>query len=195
MAKGYDRPEDDFYPSNKYLVDGLFEFVDLNKLASTGYNFFEPCKGDGAIYNYLPEKKDYCSLEEGRDYFEYTSPYDPKKIIVTNPPFKHAQKFLEKSLSEAKVVIYFLRLNFLGSGARYEFFRSNPPDHFIVSSDRPSFTRDGNTDSCDYAWFVYDRENILGLTQASYFFEDPVRAERRENRKKKELNKKTNLKD
>lgn len=196
MANNYERPKDDFYSTPKFVVDGLFEFVDLKSLAEKGHNFFEPCKGIGGIYNYLPEPKDYCTLEEDKDYLKMNFCFDPKKVIVTNPPFILAKEFLEKSLSESPVVIYFLRLNFLGSGGRFDFFKQNPPDHFIISSDRPSFTPDGKTDNCDYAWMIWDKDSVLGLTQASYFFEDPIRAARRKVRdeKKLDVSLQTNLK-
>lgn len=170
-------------------MEGLLSFIDLDALANEGHNFFEPCKGSGGIYDFLPDNKAYCCLEENLDYLKEIYPYDSKKVIVTNPPFKLAKEFLEKSLTEAPVVIYFLRLNFLGSSTRFKFFRDNPPDRFIIASDRPSFTPDGNTDSCDYAWFIYDKGNNLGLKQNCYFFEDPVRAEKREARKLKKLSK------
>lgn len=56
--------------------------------------------------------------------------------IVMNPPFKHAQKFIEKSLTIAPVVCAFLRLAFLESQGRYDFFKSNPPWKVLVFSDR-----------------------------------------------------------
>lgn len=32
----------------------------------------DPCKGDGAFYNYLPEdNRDYCEIREGKDFFMY----------------------------------------------------------------------------------------------------------------------------
>lgn len=187
MANNYDRPADDFYSTPKFVVDGLLKFVDLQKLSEKGFNFFEPCKGIGGIYDYLPGEKDYCCLEEDKDYLKNSFEYDPLKVIVTNPPFILAKEFLEKSLNEAPVVVYFLRLNFLGSGGRFEFFEDNPPDHFIVSSDRPSFTPDGKTDNCDYAWMIWDKDKVLGLSQSCYFFEDPIRAERRQKRKERSL--------
>lgn len=186
MANNYERPEDDFYPTPKWCLDGLFNIIDLGALELLGYNFFEPCKGSGAIYDYFRQDlSDYCSLHEGKDYLKITYEHDPNKVIITNPPFNIARQFLEKSLSEADVVIYLLRLNFLGSGERFELFTTNAPDRAVVLSDRPSFTPDGKTDNSDYAFFIWDKDNVLELKKTFYFIEDPVRAERRAKRKER----------
>ena len=50
--------------------------------------------------------------------------------IVTNPPYKYAQEFVEKALSiipKGKKVAMFLKLNFLEGKARRALFRSTPP--------------------------------------------------------------------
>lgn len=50
--------------------------------------------------------------------------------IVTNPPYKYAQEFVEKALSiipEGKRVCMFLKLTFLEGKARRALFRSTPP--------------------------------------------------------------------
>ena len=50
--------------------------------------------------------------------------------IVTNPPYKYAQQFVEKALSiipEGKKVAMFLKLTFLEGKARRALFRSPPP--------------------------------------------------------------------
>ena len=50
--------------------------------------------------------------------------------IVTNPPYKYAQQFVEKALSiipKGKKVAMFLKLTFLEGKARRALFRSTPP--------------------------------------------------------------------
>lgn len=50
--------------------------------------------------------------------------------IVTNPPYKYAQEFVEKALSiipKGKKVAMFLKLTFLEGKARRALFRSTPP--------------------------------------------------------------------
>lgn len=59
--------------------------------------------------------------------------------IVTNPPYKYAQQFVEKALSiipEGKKVAMFLKLTFLEGKGRRALFRSTPPIRVWVSSSR-----------------------------------------------------------
>jgi hypothetical protein len=52
-----------------------------------GDKVLEPFKGEGNFYNNLPNfvEKDWCEIEEGRDYKDYDKPYD---WVISNPPFK-----------------------------------------------------------------------------------------------------------
>jgi hypothetical protein len=80
--------------------------------------------------------------------------------IITNPPFNLAQEIIEKALkdvAEGGEVIMLLRLNFLGSQKRKPFWDSAPLKHIYVLSKRPSFTKDGKTDSIEYMWCVFER--------------------------------------
>jgi len=78
-------------------------------------------------------------------------------LIITNPPYKLAQEFAEACLAVAGqrgVVALLLRLGFIASLRRSAFHRARPADVFILAK-RPSFTGDGKSDACDYAWFLY----------------------------------------
>jgi hypothetical protein len=46
----------------------------------------EPFRGEGAFYNNFPDfvNKDYCEIEERKDYKDYDKPID---WVITNPPF------------------------------------------------------------------------------------------------------------
>jgi len=125
-----------------------------------GLTFLEPCIGEGNIYKNVPvANRCFSDIRVECDYFDLE--YINIDIIITNPPFTHALEFLKKSLSEAPTVIYLLRLNFLGSQKRHNFWLLNPLTHLFVLSKRPSFTEDGNTDSTEYAWFVWDRGSLI----------------------------------
>lgn len=157
--RGSIRNPNDLYETPDYSVDSLLEVLDLNKVNS----FLEPCKASGRIYNKLNLfDKDYCEIDEGRNYLTTIFPKKSKDLIITNPPFSLAQEFLEKSLQEANSVWYLLRLNFLGSKKRVEFWQKNLPTHLLVLSKRPSFAGNG-TDATDYAWFGWDTSSICKL--------------------------------
>ena len=54
----------------------------------------DPCKGDGAFLSLLDEA-DYCELQEGRDFFEWSEPVD---WIIGNPPYSVYSRWLEHSM-------------------------------------------------------------------------------------------------
>lgn len=158
--RGTIRNVNDFYPTPLYTIDSLIKNIDFNKVSS----FLEPCKGDGIIYNNINcSIKTYCELSEEipKNYLNTT--YGKFDLIITNPPFSLAKEFLEKSIKEADCVCYLLRLNFLGSQKRKLFWENiSTPNKLLVLSKRPSFTGKG-TDATDYAWFCWDKNNIIKL--------------------------------
>ena len=96
--------------------------------------------------------------------------------IVTNPPYKYAQQFVEKALSiipEGKKVAMFLKLQFLEGKARRELFRSFPPSRVWVSSSRIKCAMNGEFDkygssAAAYAWFILEK-GYHGATTVKWF--------------------------
>lgn len=71
--------------------------------------YLDPCKGNGAFYNQAnAEIKDWCELEEGRDFLEYKGHAD---WIVTNPPWSKMRSFLVKGMEVADNVVYLTTIN------------------------------------------------------------------------------------
>lgn len=125
--------------------------------------FLEPCRGDGNIFNRVPLRsthKFWAEIDEGIDYLE--TPFDKVDLIVTNPPFSLTEEFLRKSFSELAVggtICYLQRLNYLGAVNRLPFWAEiGFPEKTSVLVPRPKFTK-GSTDSCEYAWFIWDFGN------------------------------------
>jgi hypothetical protein len=84
-------------------------------------------------------------------------------LVLGNPPFNLAEEIIRASMKVSDVVAMLLRVGFLGSDERVDFFRgvgANPA--LRVLPDRPSFTADGKTDSSTYAWFVWGHPLIAG---------------------------------
>jgi hypothetical protein len=100
---------------------------------------------------------------------------DPKPLpkrpnwVVGNPPFtifiekgnrrtavSSAEDHVRHALSLSDNVAFLLRLNFLGGDERSDLWQAHPAKHVYVLSQRPSFTTDGSTDSCEYALFVWE---------------------------------------
>lgn len=78
-------------------------------------------------------------------------------LVMTNPPFSLAGRFLARSreLFPNAYIMLLLRLGFLSSKDRSTLWpKYGEPDLYILAN-RPSFTEDGETDKYDYAWYGF----------------------------------------
>lgn len=100
----------------------------------------DPCAGEDAFFNAMPEPKQRCEISEGLDFFDYAGEVD---WIITNPPYSIYDKFLEHCFNVADNVVLFVpvakafksmkierlveqygglkEIIFMGSGSRYGF--------------------------------------------------------------------------
>tara|TARA_B110000858_G_scaffold184428_1_gene225643 strand:- start:310 stop:891 length:582 start_codon:yes stop_codon:yes gene_type:complete len=158
----------DFYPTPSWCYKNLD--IDWSQFSSA----HEPCRGDSRIYDWLCEQNlntTYSEIREDKDFLEWTGTTD---LIITNPPFSLAQEFITKSCKQAETVIMLLRLNYLGSITRHEWWKEYSPTSLYVLSKRPSFTGKG-TDATDYAWFVWDK--TTRIPKGLHFVSPPTRSE------------------
>ena len=96
--------------------------------------------------------------------------------IVTNPPYKYAQEFVEKALSiipKGMIFVMFRRLPFFARLAWPALFRSNPPIRVWVSSSRLTCAKNGDFNANQggalaYAWFVWEK-GYKGETTVKWF--------------------------
>lgn len=145
----------DYYATPPWCYENLN--IDWSLFSSA----HEPCRGDGRIHFFLEEECgltcSWSEINEGKDFFEFTNQVD---LILTNPPFSVAREFIDHALSISNTCIMLLRLNFLGSIDRHNWWKQKPPSALHILSKRPSFTGKG-TDATEYAWFVWDKTNRL----------------------------------
>ena len=98
--------------------------------------------------------------DEKADYLTTDISHRKYDVIITNPPFYLAKEIVQKALkdvSENGYVVMLLRLNFLGSKDRFNFWQDNMPERIYVHHKRMSFTKNGGTDSIEYAHFVWQK--------------------------------------
>lgn len=145
----------DFYKTPSWCTEKLIPLINWSLIKT----YHEPCYGQGDIFDLIPiDNKSFSEIEMGKDYL--IGEVLDVDLVLTNPPFKSAVEFIERAISHSKTVIMLLKLDLMGSAARKEFWSKNPPSNLIVMNERPSFTGDGKSDGCVYAWFVWG-ENIL----------------------------------
>lgn len=183
-ARGYERHKTDYYVTPLQCIRDFFNAWFLDLQDEPDYNFvcdrpdkvlwFDPCAGGdsenpmsypsviqeivagGRVVSVDIRDDSLADIKE--NYLEKSfSGFD---VIITNPPFLHAQAIIEKALHEVNpggYVIMLLRLNFFGSKARKKFFQENMPGRVYVHNRRMSFTKDGKTDSIEYMHAVWKK--------------------------------------
>lgn len=101
------------------------------------------------------------------DYLTMKLGYKPY-CIISNPPFNKALEFIKKALGDVMdggYVIMLLRLNFLETKARKEFFDQHMPKYIFVHHKRMSFVKGGGTDSVAYAHYVWKKDYNLDYSE------------------------------
>lgn len=143
--------------------------IDMDKCTldpSAGGDSSNPMSYPTAIHNYyavpIQNIKTIDIREDSlanikADYLSCDIGYNPH-VIITNPPFNKALEFITKALNDVEengYVIMLLRLNFLETKARKEFFDKYMPEYIFVHHKRMSFIEGGGTDSVAYAHYVW----------------------------------------
>lgn len=157
----------DFYETPTWCIEALLKVIPKGR-----FDFaLDPCCGTGNILDALKKwdpnlvlqgfeidpSKSYIANKKHtvttRDALDAGCWGRLTELVITNPPYKSAMQFVEKSIRNTHTTCMLLPLNFLGSQKRAKFHRENPSDIYILPK-RPSFTGTG-TDACEYAWFVW----------------------------------------
>lgn len=115
--------------------------------------------------------------EGGVDFLQYEGKHNGD--IITNPPYKFAQEFVEKALEiipDGNRVAMFLKLTFLESQNRRVMFRKYPPEIIYVSSSRLQCAKGGEFEkykqsggtAVAYGWFIW-RKGFTGEPKVRWF--------------------------
>jgi len=96
-----------------YLAKSIIEHYKPNGFC------LEPCKGTGNIYKYLPRPKDWCEIDEGRNFFDWTKKVD---WIITNPPWANMTMFLDHCYEVAENVVFVMLSHHLWTKKRMNSF-------------------------------------------------------------------------
>jgi hypothetical protein len=160
---------DDLYETPTVVTEALLRVEDLP------HRIWEPAAGRGAIVNVLrgrghdvvaTDLVDYgIPGQEARRDFLLERAQDGVGAIVTNPPYKLADQFVEHALKLCPRVIMLLRLAFLESVRRTPILDSGHLARVHVFKRRaPMMHREGwtgpkITSALAFAWFVWDRSH------------------------------------
>lgn len=177
----HEREKNDFYSTDPH---SLKIFLDEFRLHD---DVWEPACGMGHLSKVLKDRgyKVVSSDLIDRGYgdtgidFLRTNSKDMNVDILTNPPYKYAQKFVEHSLdvvADGYYVVMFLKIQFLEGQKRAELFKKYPPKYVYVNSKRQICYINGDmskkmSSATCYCWFVWEK-GYKGETIIKWLFDE-----------------------
>jgi len=161
-----EREQNDYYATDPTAIDDLFA---VEKFSD---RIWEPACGEGHLSKRMEHfgKGVYSTdlIDRGFghgnvNFFDVVRPLLCTDII-TNPPYKYAQEFIEKALElTGNKVAMFLKLTFLEGKKRKFFFAKYPPKTVYVYSYRKNCAQNGDfmkfpqDKAICFAWFVWEK--------------------------------------
>jgi hypothetical protein len=161
---GTKRAEDDFYATRPQDVEILLRHEKFHGM------LWEPACGDGAIcrvlaghgYKFIATDlvdRGYPGTLHGLDFTDPEHCGGTAASIITNPPYRQAEKFVRRALEIATDrVCMLLRLQFLEGKRRLRLWQETPIARFYIFSNRIGFTKEGvphDGGMIAYMWAVW----------------------------------------
>lgn len=172
-----ERQREDYYATEPKAVEELL------KIETFCGSILEPACGEGHISEVLKQNGYHVVSRDLADR-GYGDVADFLSIdntlwdgdVITNPPYRYAQEFVEKALQivpKGRKIAMFLRLQFLEGKKRKELFMRTPPKTVWVSSSRLKCAINGDfaqagSSAAAYAWFVWEK-GYCGSTTVRWF--------------------------
>lgn len=159
---GYNRDKYDFYPTPPSATEALFSKEKFDGMV------WECASGNGSMSKVI-EKYNQCFSSDirtdngvyGAKEIDFLKTLFPFPNIITNPPYKLAERFVYHALELPTIkVAMFLKLVFLESSSRYKLFKTTPLKIVYVFSKRQTLSPRGEVTTgglIAYAWFVWDK--------------------------------------
>lgn len=175
----WDREQNDYYATDPNTILDLIHFEEFSPTYDddyfedkTNFNIWECACGEWHLSKEL-EKHGFKVVSSDlidRWYWKWWVDFLQCKKefnwhIITNPPYKYAKEFVEKSLElipKWKKVAMFLKLTFLEWIARQKFFKKYPPKKVYVYSKRQMCAKNWEfekykSNAVAYSWFVWEK--------------------------------------
>ena len=175
-----EREDNDFYATDPKALELLLDIEEFDPYV------WECACGKGHLSEVL-RKRGYIVRstdlidrgygESGVDFLQTDEKHNGD--IITNPPYKYAQQFVEHALdiiSDGNRVAMFLKLTFLESNSRRAMFERYPPEIIYVSSSRLQCAKGGEFEeykqrggtAVAYGWFIW-RKGYTGEPRVRWF--------------------------
>lgn len=170
--------EHDYEEHSFYSTDPETVRIFLKALKRDGiklcHNLYEPAVGLGHIYDVLEEEgynviaTDLISrgrFQGGTDFLALEANGNCCRDIITNPPYRLCNEFVEhaiKMVKDGQKIVMLLKIQFLEGKARRKLFDKYPPKYVYVNSERQTcyingdMTKKMSSAAC-YCWFVWEK--------------------------------------
>jgi len=162
-----ERQEDDYYATNPIALQ---LFIEKAKF-SFNNNLWECACGEGHLskelisrgFNVLSSDKINRNFGLVEDFLSSERKFNGD--IITNPPFKLAEEFVEKGINLIETgnkLILFLKIQFLEGQRRNKLFKKYPLKYVYVHSARQLCSRNADFENFKattqfYAWYVWEK--------------------------------------
>jgi hypothetical protein len=159
----------DFYATHP---DSVSKFLAAWSPPDCEKRALEPCCGEGHISRVLEKSgfkvDSFDLIDRGygsqRDLFEWTrEDLEPYSLVITNPPYKSSLPVVRHFVERApNYVVFYLKIQFVETLKRLEFFREFPPQLIYVHSTRQTCGRGGGdfpngVSAACYSWWVWKK--------------------------------------
>ena len=152
------RKENDFYPTPPDCVTSLLAHTRIAKVNAV----WEPACGNGAISKVLENRGFTVISTDLNDYGYGTTGIDflqceerQADILITNPPFDIADKFIEKSQELGiHTVCMLLKCQYWHAKKRKVLFERYTPSEILAMTWRPNFSGQGSS-TMDCIWTIW----------------------------------------
>lgn len=175
MAQRHEGKESlDSFPTPPWATRAFLEYTLGGKEELSKLSCLEPACGHGHMSKVLGE---YFSKVDSSDIYDYgygeiidfTKRFyapDSYDWVITNPPFKLAETFIDEALKVSRRGVAMLtRTVFIESKGRYErLFSQNPPSSFAQYVERVPMVK-GRLDrkastATGYGWLIWDKNKL-----------------------------------
>ena len=175
-AETYDRQAEDWYVEPEWCTELLLDAVDfegsIHDPACGQGNITKVCDARG-MTSFGTDIVDRAGLFFNGMIDFSTEPRSWARNIITNPPYKLAEKFIRHGLRIVpRKTAVLTRLEFLASQQRNALFTEHPPTKILVLSRRPSMPpgelydpdKEARGGTLDYCWIVWDKQSDAPTT-------------------------------
>lgn len=157
------RQKNDWYPTPPEVTQSFMDYMNFNNCV-----IWEPCAGDGAMVDIIknsgnhvhasdinPQRSDIVSHDMLTGPMSGIIPSET--ILITNPPFKIADKILEKAFSDGfEKVGLLLKSTYFHASSRTSLFEKYKPSHALPLNWRPDFLKMGSP-TMEVTWFYWEK--------------------------------------